>query len=248
MQTKHQPESTPVGVAKFTATHWTTVLAAGRLDSPNAADALTKLCRAYWYPLYAYVRRRGFDAHEAQDLTQEFFARLLECHWLQTVDRQKGKFRSWLLASLNHFLNNEWARRNTEKRGGRIAFLSLDAADAETRYRLEPAHELSPEKIYERRWALTLLEKVLAGLKSEYMADGKADLFDALQIHLSGERAPKAYAECATNLGMTEGAVRVAVFRLRRRLGEMLRAEIAQTVASPEEIEEELRQLCAMFS
>ncbi len=170
-----------------------------------------------------------------------------ELHF-QAVDRQKGKFRSWLLASMGHFLSNEWARRKTEKRGGKVAFLSLDTADGETRYHREPAHGLTPERIYERRWALTLLEKVLADLQAESAADGKTALFDALQVHRSGHRAPNAYAQSAANLDMTEGAVRIAVFRLRRRLAEMLREEIVKTVASPAEIDEEIRHLFAALS
>jgi RNA polymerase sigma factor (sigma-70 family) len=234
--------------AAFTATHWTTVLAAGQPDSSRAAEALAALCHRYWYPLYAFVRRNGFDEHEAQDMTQEFFARLLEKNWLQSVDRQKGRFRSWLLAALDHFLANEWARRKTEKRGGQATFLPLDAASAETRYLLEPVDEQTPEKIYERRWALTLLEQSLAALKAEYSTEGKAEQFDAMQVHLSGERGPNAYAESAARLGMTEGAVRVGVHRMRRRMGESLRAEIAHTVADASEVEGELKHLLAVLA
>ena len=170
---------------QFAATRWTVVLAAGQAASPQAGRALEELCRAYWYPLYAYVRRRGYDVHEAEDLTQEFFARLLAKHYLADVDRTKGKFRSFLLASLKHFLANEWDRAHAAKRGGGQPLLSLATRTAETRYRSEPADELDPEKLLERQWALALLDQVLDRLQAESVADGKGEQFDQLKLFLT---------------------------------------------------------------
>jgi RNA polymerase sigma factor (sigma-70 family) len=241
-------DSVSPGAAQFATTHWRVVLAAGRSDSSHARDALAHLCQIYWYPLYAYVRRQGHSPEDAQDLTQEFFARFLEKSYLDDVDRAKGKFRSFLLASLKHFLANEWDRAKALKRGGGRAFISLDDQSGETRYGLEPADSLSADKIFERRWALTLLEQVLAHLRTEYMARGKTRLFDELKICLTGEKSSIPYAELGSKVGMTEGAVKVAVHRLRQRYRELLRAEIGKTVASPEEVDQELRYLFAALS
>ena len=232
----------------FATTHWSVVLAAGETASPQAAQALEKLCRAYWYPLYAYLRRRGYGEQDAQDLTQGFFARLLERNDLEAVGRQKGKFRSFLLAALNHFLSDEWDRERAQKRGGGQTFISLDDQTAEERYRLEPADELNPEKIYERRWALTLLEQVLRQLEAEFAATGKRQLFEQLKVFLLEDKGVGSYADTAARLEMTEGALRVAVHRLRQRYGELFRDEIAHTVARPEEIEEEVRHLLSVLS
>jgi len=236
------------GGAQFTTTHWSVVLAAGRDSSPGAAQALERLCRTYWYPLYAYVRRRGHDAHEAQDLTQEFFARFLANHTLQSVDRNKGRFRAFLLAAINHFLTNEWKRGQTLKRGGGLSFISLDEATAEERYRLEPATDLTPEKVYERRWALTLLDQVLNGLRDEYVAAGKDELFEKLRPFLSDAKGALSYGEAATQTGLSEAAARQAVHRLRRRYRERLRGEIAHTVSAPREIDAEIQHLFTVFS
>jgi RNA polymerase sigma factor (sigma-70 family) len=225
----------------FRTTHWSVVLAAGGGCSPDADTALEKLCRAYWYPLYAYIRRRGHDAHEAQDLTQAFFADLLVRNSLAAAQPQKGRFRSFLLGAAQNFLSKEHERTQTLKRGGHCTFLSLDEADAEGRYRHEPAHDWTPEKLFERRWAMTLLDHTLAALRREYGRAGKQSLFDALQAFLSVDAA--SYPEAAAALRLSEGAVRVAVHRLRRRYGEVLRAEIAQTVANPGEVEEEVAHL-----
>ena len=241
----HTAEAAPGGAHAFLTTHWSVVLGAGEESSPAATEALEKLCRAYWYPLYAYVRRRGFAAPDAQDLTQEFFARLVEKHYLAGVDRSKGKFRTFLLAALEHFLANQWRDARAQKRGGGQTLLSLDDAAAETRYHLEPVDCDTPEKIYERRWALTLLEQTLSRLREECRATDKTQLFDELKGVLSGEESERTYAEIAARLGMTEGAVKAAVHRLRQRYGTLLREEIAQTVASPEEIDEEIRHLFA---
>jgi RNA polymerase sigma-70 factor (ECF subfamily) len=230
--------------AGFAATRWTLVLAAAPgKASVRATDALAELCRVYWYPLYAYVRRRGFDTHESEDLTQEFFARLLAKDFLVGVKPEKGKFRSFLLASLKHFLANEWDCSQAQKRGGGQAVLSLDTLDAGRRYSLEPSQNLTPEKLFERQWALTILEQVLARLQSQMIAEGKQSLFGHLKKYLTADRESAHYAQTAIELEMTEGAVKVAVHRLRRRYRELLREAIAQTVAGPEEIDDEIRYL-----
>jgi RNA polymerase sigma factor (sigma-70 family) len=240
-------ESTPKpsDAAGFAATRWTLVLAAARGSvSPSAAEAMAELCHIYWYPLYAYVRRRGYDAHEAEDLTQEFFLRLLAKNYLAAVDREKGKFRAFLLASLKHFLANEWDRAQAQRRGGGQVVIRLDTLDAESRYRLEPWHDLTPEKLFERQWALTVLEQVLRRLEAETLAlDGKQAVFGRLKQFLTGGREVASYAQVAAELEMTEGAVKAAVHRLRRRYRQLLREEIAQTVAGPEEVDDEIRYL-----
>lgn len=205
------------------------------------------LCHTYWYPIYAYVRRKGYPAPDAQDLTQEFFARLLARNYVTAADRQRGKFRSFLLGAFEHFLAKEWRRAHAEKRGGGRAAFSLDEMDAENRYLLEPAHELTPAKIFDRRWATTLLDQAIARLGEECLASQKRELFEAVQPLLSGDSADISYAELARSLNTTEGALKVAVHRLRHRYGELVRAEIAQTVASPVEVESELRELLAVL-
>jgi RNA polymerase sigma-70 factor (ECF subfamily) len=217
-------------------------------DSPQAHQALETLCGNYWYPLYAYVRRQGHNAHDAQDLTQAFFARLLEKNYLADVQREKGRFRSFLLASLKHFLANEWDREQALKRGGGKRLMALDEDSAESRYKLEPKDDLSADKIYERRWALTLLDQVLAKLRAEFEKDGKLEQFETLKQYLSAGRTSVSYAQAADRLGMNEGAIKVAVHRLRKRYRELLRAEIAQTVATASEIEAEIRYLFAALS
>ena len=214
-------------------------------DSSAAHESLAKLCQAYWYPLYAFVRRQGMNEHDAQDLTQEFFARLLEKGWLGGVDRERGRFRSWLLASMKHFLANEWTKSRTKKRGSGAIVFSFDELDAESRLLHEPATD-SAEKIYDRRWSMTLLDQVMARLRAEMAGAGKLAHFEALKFCLTGEK--NAYAEVGARLAMTEGAVKVAVHRMRERYRALLRAEIAETVAGPEEIEDELRALLAALS
>jgi len=204
---------------------------------------MAELCRTYWYPLYAYVRRRKYDAHEAEDLTQEFFARLMAKNYLADVDRRKGKFRAFLLTALKHFLANEWDRSRSLKRGGGQVVISLDTPAAESRYGLEPFHNLTPERLFERQWVLTVLERVLAGLQAEFVAEGKQTIFDGLKHFLTADRPSSGYGQVAGELGMTEGAVKTATHRLRRRYRELLRREIAQTVACPEDIDEEIRYL-----
>lgn len=218
-------------------------------DSTCAKDALGKLCQTYWYPLYAFVRRQGQAPHDAQDLTQEFFARLLGKNWLADVDRAKGRFRSFLLAAMKHFLANEWDKSKALKRGGGVHnFISLDAESAESRYALEPADHVTADKLYERRWALTLLDATLARLREEFVADGKAKQFDEFKFTLTGGRGDTPYAELAARFGMSEGAVKVTVHRLRQRYREVLRAQIADTVGDAGEVEAELRHLFAALS
>ncbi len=216
--------------------------AAGCGDSQQAAQALTQLCGTYWYPLYAFLRRRGYGTHAAEDLTQAFFASLLARDFLANVDRQKGKFRSFLLASLKHFLSDERDRTMRQKRGGGQPLISLDSISAETRYQREPASDLTPENLYERQWALSVLERVLSRLQAELTAAGKQALFDSLQETLTGGQANR-YASIAAELGMTEGAVKTAVHRLRRRYRDLLRDEILQTVSTPDEVNDEIRYL-----
>jgi RNA polymerase sigma-70 factor (ECF subfamily) len=200
------------------------------------------LCENYWFPLYAFVRRTGYSVEDAQDLTQEFFARLLVQRFFTKADRRKGKFRSFLLAALKHFLADQWDRAHARKRGGTETVISFDSLDAETRYRLEPAQGLTPEKMFEKQWALSLLEHVLSRLHAEMAAEGKSALFEALKDTLTGVRSIT-YAAIGAKLGMTEGAVKVAVHRMRRRYRDLLRAEIAETVANPDEIGDEIRYL-----
>lgn len=244
------PRTRPGTRAQFAETHWSLVLHAQRGgDSARAGDALASLCQTYWYPLYAFVRRQGHSPHDAQDLTQEFFTRLLAKNWLAGVDRTKGRFRSFLLASMKHFLANEWDKSQAQKRGGGTHnFLPLDAVTAENRYSLEPVDNTTADKLYERRWALTLLDSTLARLREEFVADGKAGQFDDLKFTLTGGRGDTPYAELATKFGSTEGAVKVTVHRLRQRYRDVLRAQIAETVESAAEVEEELRHLFAALS
>lgn len=226
----------------FTTTHWSVVLATGAAESSRAQEAVSRLCRSYWYPLYAYVRRRGCSAEDAEDLTQEFFARLLEKQSLAHLTRHGGRFRSFLLKSLDHFLVEQWRRARTQKRGGGQV-ISLDAASAETRYRLEPADEHTPETLFDRAWALALLASVFYHLQEEYARAGKAALFEQLKFCLTGQRSAIPYAELAARLTMPENTLKTLVRRLRERYRELLRAEVAQTVATSAEIDEELQSL-----
>jgi RNA polymerase sigma-70 factor (ECF subfamily) len=224
------------------------VLAAGRRSSPAAARALEDLCRAYWYPLYAYVRRRGHAKADAEDLTQAFFARLLEKDFLRSAAREKGRFRTFMLVAFQRFCANEWDRARAQKRGGGQVVLSLNIDTAERRYHAEPADELSADRIFERRWALTLIEQAMARLRREYEAAGKGRDFDQLKAFLTADGDAIPYAELAGKLGQSEGTLRVAVHRLRKRFREVFRLEIAQTVSRPEDIDGELRHLLAALS
>jgi RNA polymerase sigma-70 factor (ECF subfamily) len=229
----------------FETTHWSLILAARDRDDPRARDAMAALCQSYWPAIYTYIRRNGHDPHAAEDLTQAFFAELLEPGALAGVDHKKGKFRAFLLASCGHFLGHQRDHDRAAKRGGGKCQLSIDARDAEGRYLREPADHLTPEALFVRRWALALLEGVLDDLRGEYTGAGKSDVFDALKATLTGDPRSAPYAAIAGRLGMTEGAVQVAVHRLRQRYRAALRARIAATVANPADVEEEIRDLFA---
>jgi RNA polymerase sigma-70 factor (ECF subfamily) len=228
---------------QFATTRWSLVAAAGQGSSEESRAALASLCESYWYPLYAYVRRRGHQPAEAQDLTQGFLTQLIEKGTIGAADRSRGRFRSFLLSSLGNYMAHQWRRDHAQKRGGWSSTISLDLEEGERRYHLEPVDLATPEKIYERRWAMTLLDKSVTALRSEYEQAGKLHLFDALKIYLGGDDSSVPYREIAEQLGSSEGAVKVAVHRLRQKCREALRREIAQTVASPSEIDGELRHL-----
>lgn len=235
-------------MGRFNSTQWSLVLAAAGRSTPESENALDALCASYWPPLYAYIRRRGYEISEAQDLTQAFFVRLLEKNYLGDANREKGKFRSFLLASLNHFLANEWDRKQAQKRGGGVTIIPLEMYSAEGYYRTDRADFLTPEKLYERRWALTVIDLALKRLEEEFTGSGGARLFNYVKPFLTGEDGEVTYRHIATELGMSEGAVKAAVHRLRRRFRELMRAEIAQTIMRPDEpgaIDAELRSLLA---
>jgi RNA polymerase sigma-70 factor (ECF subfamily) len=227
----------------FATTHWSVVLLAGHSSSPAAGGALETLCRGYWYPVYAFVRRRGFGPHDGQDLTQEFFRRLLQKNSFADADPAKGRFRSFLLGALKHFLADEWDKARAGKRGGQCESFSLDALEPEARYALEPATDLSPEKIFDHRWAMALLEHALRRLREEQAASGKIQHFELLKDFLTNEAGPGAYDEVATQLETSVNAIAVAVHRLRQRYRELVRADVAHTVVGPDGVEEELRSL-----
>ena len=244
------PEHPPVSAdpCGFAQTRWSLIVAARERDTPEAHNALSLLCESYWYPLYAYIRRRGYTADEAADLTQGFFARLLESEFFGAADPTKGRFRAFLLASCKNFMANEHDRAIAQKRGGGRSPLSINVGSAEGRYSSEPSHELTAEKLFERRWAVTLLDHALARLRKEFMDKGKETQFDQLRVYLVGERGGPSHGKAAEELGMTAGAVKVAVHRMRQRYRELLREEIAHTVGGPDQIEEEIRQLFAALS
>jgi len=227
----------------FATTRWTVVLAAGDRSTPQSDVALEELCRTYWYPLYAYVRRHGHSREDAEDLTQAFFARLLEKNYLEGISSNGGKFRAFLLVALKRFLANEWDRANSQKRGSGAMPLSLDWQDADTRYQINPADNLSPDKLFDRTWAVTVLEHVITRLRDEHSADGKARFYEQLKQFLMAGTRDTSYTEAARALELSEGAVRVAVHRLRRRYRELLREEITQTLSDPAQAEEEMQVL-----
>jgi RNA polymerase sigma factor (sigma-70 family) len=237
-----------LGDPRFTTTHWSVVLSAVDQSLPGSEAALARLCQSYWYPLYAYVRRRGYSPEDAQDLTQSYFAGLVEKKYLDRADRQRGRFRTFLLSSLENFLNNEWDRASAQKRGGGQRNISWDELDAEGRYLNEPVDELTPERIFEKRWATTLLESVLKRMREEFSVSGKEELFEALKPHLWSEGPATKYSQLAVQLNMTAVAVKVTVHRLRNRYRDLLRAEIAHTVASADEVDDEIRHLIKVMS
>lgn len=233
------------GGGSFRTTQWTAVLLASDLEAPGAEEALAGLCNDYWYPLYAYVRRRGHAPHDAEDLTQDFFRRLLTKSLLQGITREGGKFRSFLLTSLNHFLCNEWEKARSQKRGGGKAILSLDE-EAEDRYQLEPVDHITPERLFEKQWAFAVLDRAARLLSDEYTHKGKPLLFQELYPLLGSGSDLPSHAEIARQLKMTESSVKTAAHRLRKRYAELLREEIGRTVTEPAEIAEELRHLVAV--
>ncbi len=234
----------PVGL--FATTQWSVVLEAGKQDLQKAAEALEKLCRTYWRPLYVYVRRNGYSPEDAQDLTQAFFTRLLDKNALADIRREGGKFRSYLLTAIKNFLINDRERLRAQKRDERKVAFSLDELEPELRYQVEPVDTATPETEFDRQWADTLLQNTMERLRGEYRRDGKTDLFQRLQPCLTGAEQMLPYAELAAPLGMSSDGVKMAVHRLRKRYGELLRTEVADTVASPRDAEDELRHLIAM--
>lgn len=233
---------------QFRTTRWTLVCKARNLETPSAAEALSQLCGEYWYPLYAFIRRRGYSPEDGQDLTQSFFARLLEKQYLQSADRERGRFRTFLLKSLDHFLVNEWEKQKAVKRGGRCFFVSWEELQAEDRYDAEPSDDLSADKLFDRRWALNLIEKAIAVLRQEHATAGELAVFEALQGFLSGADNPETHKEVGARLGLTENAVKMRVFRLKRRFGVLLREVVADTVSEEGEIDDEMHYLLAVWN
>lgn len=236
------------GAGRFATTHWSVVLAAGQPESISYQQALEALCRMYWFPLYAYLRRQGHDIHQAEDHTQAFMAFLLEKHGLRLADPKRGRFRSFLLTCLKNFLANERARARAQKRGGGHKVLSLDIENAERQYALKPREELSPDKLFARSWALTVLDRTMDRLKAEATHNKKPELFEKLRVYLTADKSSVPYREMAAELNMSEGAVRVAAHRLRRRYRELLRDQIAQTVTTEDQIDQEIRDLFAALA
>jgi RNA polymerase sigma factor (sigma-70 family) len=245
-----QLERLPARGDRFATTRWSMVVSAGGSRSSEASRALATLCENYWFPLYAFVRRAGYTVEDAQDLTQEFFVRLLAKNYLAVADPQRGRFRSFLLGAMKHFLAHQQRRQTTQKRGGHQPTISLDFHSGEECYRrIEPTDNLTPERLFEKRWALTLLDLVLTRLREEFHAIGKVDLFDSLKQFLAGGTAKSCtYSEVAQQRGMSEGAVKVAVHRMRRRYRKLLMEEIARTIVGPETLQDELGELLAALS
>jgi RNA polymerase sigma factor (sigma-70 family) len=238
------PQGRINSAASFNTTHWTIVLACGdEGDSERANEALASLFQTYWYPLYAYVRRHGYDEHDAKDLVQSFCLHLQEKHALAKADRQRGKFRTFLLSSLQNFLGHERERSRAQKRGGGQELIRLDAEEADARYRLEPVHSTTPETIFEKRWARALLEQTVSDLRADFITRGKERLFDGLSPFLTSDSHETSYKSAADQLGLPLSAIKTTVHRLRRDYRAKLREEIGRTVSSPEEIDEELLYL-----
>jgi len=228
---------------RFATTSWTKVLAARASSSSESREALETLCKIYWYPLYAFVRRQGYGPEESRDLTQAYFSELLEKGYLEDFDPSLGRFRVFLKASLQHFLSKERDKSQTWKRGGRAGIVSLDDQDVEGRYRHEPVDQLTPEQVFERRWALVILERVLERLRAEFSEPDRGPEFETLKGYLTGEAPKVPYRQAASALRTSEEAVKTSVHRLRQRFGRVLREEIGETVSSPEEIDDEVRHL-----
>ena len=224
------------------------MLAAGQRHTPQSDQALEELCRTYWFPLYAYVRRRGYSKEDAEDLTQTFFARFLEKNYLAGLSAERGRFRAFLLVALKHFLANEWDKSQRQKRGGGVTPLSLDWQTADTQFQIAATAEPSPEKAFDREWALALLGKVITRLQAECKAEGRGQQFAELKIFLTAGKGEGLHAVAAKALGLDEGAVRVTVHRLRKRYRQLLRDEIAQTLADPAQADEEMRALFGAFA
>lgn len=244
------PESGPEGLGNhgFPTTHWSVIIEAGNLESEEASEALEHLCRVYWYPLYAYVRRRGYQQHQAEDLTQEFFANFVTKNYFARACPEKGRMRSYILGAINHFLSDARDRAGRLKRGGGYRFFSFDVEAGEERFVGEPRNQLSPDRLFERRWALTVLEQVLTAVEKEYREEGKGPLFEKISGFLIGQEDTASYGRIADELGMSQGALRVAIHRLRKRYRELFKVEIARTVATPQELDEEMRHLVAVLS
>ena len=240
-------ESGPRTAAQFATTHWSVVLAAGDGASPESSAALERLCRTYWYPLYAFVRRKGYSVEDAEDLVQDFFSTFLQKGYVERADPARGRFRSLLLTSMQNFLHNAQDRLTALKRGGGQRFFSWDITAVEDRYRAQPGEGLTPEKAYEKRWAATLLQEVLDRVREDFKVTGRAELFEQLKGHLWAEDDAVPYAQLGANLGMTPMALKVTVHRLRQRFGERLREEIAHTVSDAAEVEHEIQYLIGLF-
>ncbi len=234
--------------SNLATTHWSVVLTAGNGDDPRATESLERLCRDYWPPLYSHARHRGYSPDDAQDLTQEFFRRLLEKNWLREADRTRGRFRSFLFSAFNHFLANEWDRSHTLKRGGGLTPLPFDTVAAEQLCPMENSGALNAEELYERNWALRLLAQVRERLRTEYRSGGGEARFDLLEQFLPGGDAPMTYAQAAAQLGVPEGTFKSDVHRLKLRYGELLREEVANTVNGPDKVDDELRHLAAVLA
>lgn len=244
-RTRNAGDSVARSKHQFAATRWSIVLVAGRRSSPDSRRALQLLCEAYWYPLYAYVRRRVGDVNDAQELTQAFFAELLAKNYVAAAKADRGRFRAFLLTSLKHFLSKQWAKDRAQKRGGGKAPLSLNFESADAQYRIEPARGLTAEQIYDREWAIALLGRIMQRLEEDSVRSGKAEQFEALKDFLIGDHPGATYSDVATRFGMTEAAAKMAAHRLRRRYRDLLRAEIAETVSGAEEVDDEILKLFA---
>ena len=235
-------------MSNFETTQWSVVLAAGDTDSPGSREALEALCETYWYPLYAYVRRRGQSEENARDLTQGFFAKLLEKNWVAAADRERGKFRTFMLTALKHYMADEWDRQRAQKRGGGNLPISLDFDTAEDGYKLELPDDRTPEDVFEDSWARTLMDRARQRLRGDMLVPGKEQRFELIEGVIAGERQDSSYREIAGILEMSEAAVKVAVYRMRRRFGEILRAEVADTVSDAADVDVEVKHILGLLS